>query len=325
MNARISLWVYSLALIGALSLSAVATSVAEAQTNYRASPHEARWTHFQGYAGCHVVHDLPGQATFLLTRRADGREIVSLFFRRPPREVQSGDLYLANPPWARERRRHVERVRIHPHERTVRFSQRTSRQIVDGLREGLEPLVRYDSWYSDDTFEVSVTPAHFQKAFRQYSECVDRQHRVDLGTATRGSVIPGATGERLADAGEAPDWEGNLPRMPRGPQQDVYFASGSAGLTRDSLQRIRDFVRALEDNPHWGVVLSIGYADSRGDPELNEQVAMQRAEAVRDELVRMGVPEGRIEVDARVNPDAVPETDTLGLANNRRVELRTAL
>lgn len=315
---------WSTGLTAALILMLGVTAV-DAQTSYRATPHEARWIHFEGRTGCHLIHELPGHALALLSHRTDGREIISLFFRHPPRSVQPGDLYLANPPWAGERRSHIEPVRLHPHERTVRFSQRTTRRIIDGLREGREPLIRYPNWYSDETIHVALTPAQFQGAFRAYGNCVDRQQRTDLGTATRGAVIPGATGEALADAEAGGEWEGDLPRLPHGPRTEVYFASGSAGLTRDGLDRIRSFVRDLEDNPHWGVVLSIGYADSRGDLEINRDLARERAERVRDELVRMGVREDRIEVETRVTPQQEPEPDALSLAENRRVELRTAL
>jgi len=302
----------------------VSVGVASGQQTHRMDPHGAQWHAFEGRSGCHMAHEIPGKGVALISYRHDSRQYLSFFTNRPPREEIEGDLYIGQPAWGGDRRRHVESVRLHPEERTLRFSRQTTQRLLDALRDGREPQIRYEAAYSGDLVEIGLTPAAFQRALGHYRECIARHERVDAGTATRGQVIPGRTGEPMADS-DGPTWEGELPRLPRGPRTEVYFATGSDDLTRNALDEIRRFVRAVEDNPHWGVVLSIGYADTRGSPEVNEQLAEARAAAVRDELVHLGLPEDRIEIEARLIDEDEMEQDIHELAGNRRVELRTAL
>ncbi len=314
-----------LAIVGAATAAISATpGLAQSDQTFRADPHSARWHAFEGRSGCHIAHEVPNQGVALISYRKDGRQYLSFFADRPPRNEQRGDLYIGLPPWAGDERTHVEPVRLHDAERTIRFSQRTSQRLIAALRSGQEPQIRYPAGYSGETQWVGLSPAAFQHAHQVYRACIQRHERVDATAATRGAVIPGATGEPTADAA-GPVWEGQLPRLPRGPRAEVYFATASDDLTRDAIERIRGFVREVEDNPHWGVVLSVGYADTRGGEAINEELALARAESVRDELVRLGLPEGRIEVEARLLDPEEMEQDTYELATNRRVELRTAL
>ncbi|MBK1733949.1 hypothetical protein CKO15_01360 [Halorhodospira abdelmalekii] len=321
----VSLALLPLALL-ALPVAALAGHPDLERLVHRATPHEARWHAFEGRSGCHMVHEVRGAGTAIVTYRHDNaRRFLSFFAHQPPRQLREGDLYIGEPIWRGDRRHHVERLRVHPEPRTLRFSSRTTDQLLDALRSGLEPRFRYAGGFGNQQIEIALTPASFQHAHHHFIDCIDRHERVDAGTATRGLVIPGRTGEALADSAADATWEGDLPRLPRGPRTEVFFATASADLTHDAINSIRGFVRDLEDNPHWGVVLSIGYADTRGAPEANEALARQRASRVRDELIRMGIPQGRIEVEARLLDPENREEDTLELAKNRRVELRTAL
>ncbi len=311
------------------ALLLVALSAAHASDSsrvHRSDTHRAQWHAFEGRSGCHLVHELPQAGVALISyRHADSRQYLSFFARRPPRQELEGTLYIAPPPWGGGERQRVEPLRVHPSSRTFRFSRRTTQRLLEALRSGREPQIRYTPSYSDRPVTIALTPAAFGPAHRQYLACIDRQERVDAGVATRGAVIPGRTGEPVADA-DGSTWEGNLPRLPRGPQTEVYFATGSAALTRDALERIREFIRHLEGNPHWGVVLATGYADGRGDSEANQRLARARAQAVRDELIRGGIPEERIEIEGHLPAEDSEEAGSaLELAEQRRVELRTAL
>lgn len=299
----------------------------EPQTRvYRAAPHQAQWHAFEGRSGCHLAHEISGIGTALISyRHTDGRHFLSFFTLTPPRTQSEGDLYISEPSWRSDRRNHIERLMVHPHQRTLRFSNRTTNRLIGALHRGLEPQFTYPSSFSNQQVKVALTPAAFQNAHRHFIECIDRYERVDAGTATRGRVIPGRTGEALADS-EGGAWEGSLPRLPRGPEENVYFATESSDLTRDAIDAIRQFVRKLEGNPHWGIVIVTGYADTRGSPRANEELARQRATRVRNELERLGIPEQRINIKARLlGTGGEKEEGAYELANNRRVELRTAL
>jgi outer membrane protein OmpA-like peptidoglycan-associated protein len=73
---------------------------------------------------------------------------------------------------------------------------------------------------------------------------------------------------------------------------------------------------AISKNAH---VLVTGYADMSGSPEKNLKLSEKRANAVADELVRLGVSRDRIEVVAAGGVDTLKPAEY-----NRRatVELR---
>ncbi len=72
-----------------------------------------------------------------------------------------------------------------------------------------------------------------------------------------------------------------------------YFATGSAAVTPDAQPALADIARAVKGGR--SVVVS-GFHDATGDAAANEELAKQRALAVRDALVAAGVPEEKIEL-----------------------------
>ncbi len=103
--------------------------------------------------------------------------------------------------------------------------------------------------------------------------------------------------------------------------QDVQFAVDSAAIEpgfRDTLTKVADVLRR-----HPGTeVTVIGHTDSTGAPSYNQMLSERRAEAVRDELVAMGVDAGRLTTVGRGESEPRAGNDTArGRAANRRVEL----
>lgn len=131
--------------------------------------------------------------------------------------------------------------------------------------------------------------------------------------------------ERLADLSGHPDAVVEIEGVPAFTDPEVAsFASGGALLDDASRQRIRRFAAVLLVCPEIHVEL-IGHADRRGSARLNMSISEQRARAVADELVSLGVPAANISVrgegSARpIADDSTPE----GRTRNRRVEGRLA-
>lgn len=66
----------------------------------------------------------------------------------------------------------------------------------------------------------------------------------------------------------------------------------------------------------------IGHTDSSGSDAINDPLSRDRAAAVRDYLVRHGVPAGRIQIEGRGERQPVADNATpAGRAQNRRVEI----
>ncbi len=104
-------------------------------------------------------------------------------------------------------------------------------------------------------------------------------------------------------------------RAPLLPREDVVFLEDSADLLPTAQQQIASVAHWLRSH-HTQIVVA-GHADHAGDPKHNIELADQRAQRVRDQLVRDGVSRERIVLvnygDVGAQPDFNP--------NDRRVVL----
>ncbi len=102
---------------------------------------------------------------------------------------------------------------------------------------------------------------------------------------------------------------------------EVFFRteeSDLGGATADRLAKLAALVEPLE-----GAVIRLdGYTDARGTEAFNTTLSSARAEAVRDALVRGGMPADRVIVSAvGESGSTATEQDNDGMALDRRVEM----
>ena len=74
---------------------------------------------------------------------------------------------------------------------------------------------------------------------------------------------------------------------------DVYFDFKSTRLKADTARLLQDKAAQMDRASTWAVLVQ-GYTDSQGPAEYNKRLAQQRAEAVRQFLVELGVVESSI-------------------------------
>ncbi len=111
------------------------------------------------------------------------------------------------------------------------------------------------------------------------------------------------------------------------PTFKIKFPNGSARITGRYLGVLRGIANRARDNP--GVIRVVGHASSRTrDLPLaqhnlvNFSVSLDRAQAVANALMRLGISPARIIVEARSDRDPIFfETMPEGEAENRRVEI----
>lgn len=106
-------------------------------------------------------------------------------------------------------------------------------------------------------------------------------------------------------------------RIPR----DVHFAVSRATLSTRSREIIGGVCDLMKKYPSIRVRLE-GHTDSRGDPDYNLRLSLERVNAVRDLMLRLGIAGERIRTInlGELEPTA-EESDKRGLALNRRVEM----
>ena len=117
-----------------------------------------------------------------------------------------------------------------------------------------------------------------------------------------------------APSGEAPE-----------PQQGIVlegilFDSGRATIQADSFPRLDRVVEYMEHRASARLRVE-GHTDNVGNPQRNQRLSEQRAQAVRTYLVEHGIDEDRIEAVGFGDQRPVASNDTEeGRAQNRRIE-----
>ena len=139
----------------------------------------------------------------------------------------------------------------------------------------------------------------------------ESQAAVEEPVASRGSILrPEVKAEMTADVAPAPQPLEAL----------VYFDLGTADLSDAARADLEVFATSIPD-PSWRIELA-GRTDPTGDAALNRRLARQRAEAVRDHLLTLGVDPQRLTVsdDDTAQVDTPPES-ALPMEEARRVDL----
>lgn len=101
---------------------------------------------------------------------------------------------------------------------------------------------------------------------------------------------------------------------------NINFNSGSDSLEAESQVELDKVYRFLEKNPNIKIELQ-GHTDNQGGYQFNLDLSQDRADAVRNHLIHLGIPEERIKAVgyAYLKPIASNETSE-GRRQNRRTE-----
>ena len=101
----------------------------------------------------------------------------------------------------------------------------------------------------------------------------------------------------------------------------LYFLEAKDELTEESEGEVTRIFAELKSRPDPEIWV-IGHTDAVGTIQYNDQLSLQRAERVRDDLVRRGIPADSIEVSGRgMREPLIPTSEGISEAKNRRVEI----
>lgn len=101
---------------------------------------------------------------------------------------------------------------------------------------------------------------------------------------------------------------------------NIFFDLNRATLRKESITELRNLTRMLKQNPDVRIEIA-GHTDSTGTDAINDKLSHDRANAVRDYLVRQGIDEKRL--TAKGYGSRVPvasNTTEEGRQQNRRTE-----
>jgi outer membrane protein OmpA-like peptidoglycan-associated protein len=144
--------------------------------------------------------------------------------------------------------------------------------------------------------------------------------------ATTGSKAPSA------DAGANPDYDSNgkpravkVTQTQRGVQitsdERVLFDTGKSEIKPDGSIYIERIATVLKTKTQAQAVIE-GHTDDVGGAQLNQQLSVRRANAVRDALIKQGVPAARMQAQGFGLTRPVADNKTPeGRQTNRRTEI----
>lgn len=100
----------------------------------------------------------------------------------------------------------------------------------------------------------------------------------------------------------------------------ILFDSGKSIIKPESMGIINEIVKLLKDHPEINFSIE-GHTDSDGEEDFNQNLSEHRSEAVKVQLINLGIEDSRLQTKGwgerkPVDTNSTPE----GKANNRRVE-----
>lgn len=101
----------------------------------------------------------------------------------------------------------------------------------------------------------------------------------------------------------------------------VHFEAGSDRLDPESMRKIEQVFTELASRPAPEIMV-VGHTDTTGSTARNDRLSLQRAQTVRNELIRRGIDAATVAVSGRGQRELlVPTADNVAEPRNRRVEI----
>lgn len=103
--------------------------------------------------------------------------------------------------------------------------------------------------------------------------------------------------------------------------RNIEFKFDSTDLTSDSFAALDNIVATLKASSAWNKLTIAGHTDNIGTAEVNQRVALERANTVKEYLVKSGIPASKIETVGYGAEKPIASNNTSsGRQQNRRVE-----
>ena len=116
----------------------------------------------------------------------------------------------------------------------------------------------------------------------------------------------------------------SLPKVQKGKKfkiESVYFDTGSANLTKESLPALNKLLKIMKENPNFKIEID-GHTDSTGIKDFNMKLSLMRADTIKYWLVMNGISEDRITTKGFGDTRPIADNKSPdGRRKNRRVEI----
>ncbi|MFN3870625.1 MAG: OmpA family protein, partial [Aquificaceae bacterium] len=195
-------------------------------------------------------------------------------------------------------------------------------------------LARAEAYYDALLYELSKekpSPTHlidfYQKGIRNIDiafEKIEIAKRGSLECYTGEPFVPVVEETReipeTSAVGQLIDEEIQRREEPLMVVARVHFDFNKANIKREYIPLLNEVVKTLKENPNIRIRVE-GFTDDIGSKTYNDKLALRRAQAVRDYLIRAGISADRIEVVGFGKERYIADNKTsIGRFTNRRAE-----
>ena len=105
----------------------------------------------------------------------------------------------------------------------------------------------------------------------------------------------------------------------------IYFEPNSNRLSENAIAELDKIVRFVSNHPESHIIIE-GYTDSRGDLDYNNRLSKIRADIIKSNLEKQGIPASQIKAYGRGPQNPLDSNEThAGRQKNRRVEIKVNL
>ncbi len=293
-----------LALLATLT---VASGADAATQHFGASLSQSRWQFTRSDHECVLIHEIPrwGRAVFWQTRTHPLR--FALHVAQPPVRDGYATLSSVPPGWMHEAAtRELGKIPIQSGHTPVLWGRERALRLYYELENGRFPHFHYHDWADGrDQVEVVLSAVRFRDVAPAFRVCA-----ASLQDLSRGQGLPMVMLQGVAHQ------EG------KAQQTVIHFATDSDRLSQEARRTLTRLGAAfLEDGRARGLLLE-GHADRRGTERYNDALSRRRAQAVKDYLLGLGIPDERVHMrhfGERRPQD--PADNELAWARNRRVSI----
>ncbi len=103
---------------------------------------------------------------------------------------------------------------------------------------------------------------------------------------------------------------------------NIFFDFNKAELKKESFAELNRLVEMMKESPKMKIAIG-GHTDSKGSDEYNMKLSADRANAVKNYLLKKGIPENRMTIKqlGKADPLTVNEEANDGASLNRRVDI----
>ena len=273
-------------LLALLLAGGIGASVAAEARSFGAGLENSEWYLSESVFDCTLTHDVPSYGRAVFRHRAGEDLGFYLEADLPLMQPGRGLLVVEAPAWRPgEPTRRLGYVQVSDSRRVVEVGRQDAMAMMEGLLSGMAPTVTRQARYQGEPVRVRLSNINFRSGFDGYRRCVSGLLPVNYDQIQR-SRVP--------------------------------FVSGSTSLAerdRELLENIAIYVAA---DPTVTRLFVDGHSDRFGSRIENRALSEERAQAVADYLIEMGVPADMIVI--RSHADQYPVSGNP--ADNRRTNIR---